>query len=191
MDPVLLFSRALANTATIVEAVAPDRLTVPTPCPEWSARDVLNHVVAGLHYSAAVVDGRPVDGSPYTAPEVVGDDPVAAYAGAAKVAVDAFSAPGGLERSCTTPLGEMPGARWIWFPTFDVYVHGWDLARAWGVTSTFPDEITAPVLAFLRPRFDMPQRPVDQIGVPHDVPADAPLMDQLVAYLGRDPGWRA
>jgi uncharacterized protein (TIGR03086 family) len=190
MEPVHLLSRVLAHTASIVEEATPERLAAPTPCAGWTAADVLNHLVAGLHDTATIADGRPIDRSPYGAPAgVIGDDPQRAYAEAAKTALDAFAAPGALERVGPTPAGELPGSVWIAFPTFDTYVHGWDLARAWGVDVAFPDELTAPVLAFLRPRFD-PPRGTEVLGEPLAVPADAPLLHQLVAYLGRDPHWR-
>jgi uncharacterized protein (TIGR03086 family) len=191
MEPVNLLSRVLAHTGTIIEKANPERLAAATPCALWSAGDVLNHLVAGLRDSATIADGQPIGRSPYDAPEgVIGDDPQRAYAEAAKVALDAFAAPGALERVGATPAGELPGSVWIGFPTFDTYVHGWDLARAWGVEAEFPDELTAPVLSFLRPRFD-PPRSTEVVGAPFAVPADAPLLDQLVAYLGRDPHWRA
>jgi uncharacterized protein (TIGR03086 family) len=191
MEPVDLLSRALAHTATIVDAANPERLAAPTPCAGWTAADVLNHLVAGLHDAASVAGGQPAERAPYDAPGgIIGDDPQGAYGAAAKVVVDAFAAPGILDRVVATPAGELPNAAWIGFPTFDAYVHGWDLARAWGVEAEFPEELTAPVLAFLRPRFD-PPRGTGVLGTPVEVDGDAPLLDQLVGYLGRDPRWTA
>jgi uncharacterized protein (TIGR03086 family) len=189
MDPVLLLSRVVTNTATIVSTVKPDQLDLPTPCTEWSVRDLLNHVVAGHHWSAAVVNGTTPGTGGGEPPDLIGDDPAAAYAASSRVLLDAFSAPGALERTCATPTGDMPGAAWINFPTFDTYVHGWDLARATGAGAVFPDEVTGPVLGFVRAAFVMPEWPVAVLGEPIAGHDSSPPMAQLVAYLGRRPGW--
>jgi uncharacterized protein (TIGR03086 family) len=190
MDPVRLLSRALANTAQIVDALEPDQLGCPTPCSEWTVRDVLNHVVVGHHFSAAVVNGTEPPYAQMDLPDLVGDDPRGPYRAGAQVLLDAFSAPGALERRCATPAGEMPGAAWINFAIFDTYVHGWDLARAAGIDAAFPDEVTEPILGFVRVAFVMPDWPVHVMREPLDGYAGAAPMDQLVAYLGRVHDWK-
>jgi uncharacterized protein (TIGR03086 family) len=189
MDPVQLLSRVVANTATVVDTLEPDQLDLPTPCTEWSVRDLLNHLVGGHHWSAAVVSGTTPGAGGGESTDLVGDDPAAAYAGSSRVLLDAFSTPGALERTCATPAGDMPGARWINFPLFDTYVHGWDLTRATGAGAVFPDELTEPVLGFVRAAFVMPEWPAAVLDEPIGGHDSSPLMDQLVAYLGRPPGW--
>jgi uncharacterized protein (TIGR03086 family) len=191
MDPVQLLSRVLANTATVVDGLEPAHLDRPTPCTEWTVRDTLNHLVVGLHYSAAVIDGTTPDADRSELPDVIGDDPRGAYERAAKAVVEAFSAPGALDRTCATPGGEMPGSMWINFPTFDVYVHGWDIARATGVDASFPEELTGPLLAFARSAFTEPDWPEQVLHRPVAVSGAAPAIDQLVAHLGRRPDWTA
>jgi uncharacterized protein (TIGR03086 family) len=72
----------------------------------------------------------------------------------------------------------------------DVLVHGWDLATAIGVPAALPDDAATDALAFvqqmLRPemRKDAPDA---AFGPEVVVPADAPITDRLVAFLGRHP----
>jgi uncharacterized protein (TIGR03086 family) len=191
MDPVLLLRRAVHHTGAIVDAIDPAQLGAPTPCAGWTARDVVNHMVQGLTFSAAALEDGALSRAGGDGPDLLGDDPAGAYRAAGDAAVAAFARPGSLEKVCATPAGELPGTVWINFPTFDVYTHGWDLTRATGVDAPFPDEITAPILGFALDAFPPPDRRADVLGAPQDVPDGAPLIDQLVAFLGRPPDWKA
>jgi uncharacterized protein (TIGR03086 family) len=70
----------------------------------------------------------------------------------------------------------------------ELVVHGWDLAKAVGVVPLWPDD----VLAFLHgAAAGMAQQARDMgiFGPEVPVPADAPVLDRIVAITGRDPGW--
>ena len=53
--------RALAVTVRIVGAVRGDQLDLPTPCADWTLRQLLGHMI-GQHYGfAAAARGEPSD----------------------------------------------------------------------------------------------------------------------------------
>jgi uncharacterized protein (TIGR03086 family) len=68
-------------------------------------------------------------------------------------------------------------------------VHAWDIARTIGADSTIEDELAEAALALARDwKFERPNVAFD-VEVP--APADATAGDRLVAFLGREPQWRA
>jgi uncharacterized protein (TIGR03086 family) len=175
-------AQVLDDAGALVTAVDGEQWTGPTPCTDWTVRQLVNHLVGGNVMFAAIVDGLPVDRSPT---DHLGDDPVAAYRAAAGAVVAAFARPGALEQVVTLPFGTVPGMVALHLRITEVLVHGWDLARAIGGTTAFPDDIVAQELAFTRGA--LADLPPDRspFAAPRPVADDAPLIDQLAACLGR------
>jgi uncharacterized protein (TIGR03086 family) len=172
-------AQVLDDAVPLVAAVDGEQWAGPTPCTDWTVRQLVNHLVGGNIMFAAIVDGLPVDRS---STDHLGDDPVAAYLGAA---VAAFGRPGALEQVVTVPFGTVPGVVALHLRITEVLVHGWDLARAIGGMPAFPDDLVAQELAFSRAALDglPPER--SPFAAPQPVADDAPLIDQLAACLGR------
>jgi uncharacterized protein (TIGR03086 family) len=119
----------------------------------------------------------------------LGSDPAAAYREAGDAVLAAFAQPGVMERVFVAPVGAAPGAVMLHLRITETLVHGWDLAQAIGSTHSFPDDIAEQELEFSSgsmapdvPRTGHPFGPVQQL------PADAPAIDRLAAFLGR-PAW--
>lgn len=47
MNAVDLDRRAAIVTAALVDATPPDQFAAPTPCTDWTVRDLLTHLIAG------------------------------------------------------------------------------------------------------------------------------------------------
>ena len=75
------------------------------------------------------------------------------------------------------------------FYTADVFMHSWDLARAGGRTPQLDEDFAAQMLQGMRP-IEAMLRESGQYGPAVAVPVDAPAVDQLMGFVGRDPGWR-
>jgi uncharacterized protein (TIGR03086 family) len=175
-------AQVLDDVEPLVATVDGERWAGPTPCTEWSIRQLVNHLVGGNLMFAAIVDGLPVDRS---STDHLGADPVAAYRSAADAVVAAFSRPGALAQVVTVPFGTVPGMVALHLRITEVLVHGWDLARAIGGSTGFPDDIVAQELAFTRTALaDVPPGR-SPFAPPRPVADDAALIDQLAACLGR------
>jgi uncharacterized protein (TIGR03086 family) len=75
----------------------------------------------------------------------------------------------------------------------EIVLHGWDLARASGRPfQQDPGSLQACLasLSFMYPPEHLERRK-GIFGPPVAVPEGAPLVDRVVAFSGRDPGWTA
>src|ERR1700689_941933 len=79
-DPRELHQQAMAQTGSIVAAVEPGQLTLPTPCPEYDVRALLSHMVGGLNRIAVVGEGGDAMAVAPRADGVPDDGWLAAYA---------------------------------------------------------------------------------------------------------------
>jgi uncharacterized protein (TIGR03086 family) len=111
-----------------------------------------------------------------------------------------------LERPTSLPWGEFSGAEVLAVYTNEVTVHTWDLARALGAEPEWDPAAVAVSLAAIRSQLPVADRTgmwaavraglppsypwEDPFGPAVPVAADADPIDQLVAWNGRDPGWR-
>jgi len=201
MDILDLDRRALAAAGDQVARVSAGQLGDPTPCLHWTLRDLLAHMVAHNHGFAAAARGETVPAAVWDGGQV-GDDPYPAYLESARLASDAFAAPGALDRQIELPgLGAFPLRIAIGFHFVDYLIHGWDVARAIGAASgpgSGPDggadsELTATALKFASRWPDSPpaRGPGSPFGPKVEVPAGAPPFDRLLGLLGRPPDWTA
>jgi uncharacterized protein (TIGR03086 family) len=176
------YDRLAADFAATVEAVPPDRWASPSPCEEWTARDLVAHVVESHGLFEGFV-GRELGEVPSA-----DDDPAAAF-GAARRTVSAHlhdpdAAAASFEGSV---FGHMTFAEAIdRFIAFDLLVHRWDLAQAAGLDVTLPADEVARARAAAEEMGDALRGP-GAFGPEVEAPEGAGEQDRLVAFLGRNP----
>lgn len=158
----------------------------PAPVEGWSARDVVRHLVT---WFPSFLEGGA--GIRLAAGPDVDDDPVAAW----QVHSDAVQAllddPATAGRMLSNPhTGDVPlDVAVDRFYIGDVFLHTWDLARATGQDETLDAVRCADMLAGMEPMDEL-LRTSGHYGPRVPVPADAPVQDRLLAFIGRDPSWR-
>jgi uncharacterized protein (TIGR03086 family) len=179
--------QAYDSTAAVLAAVSRDQLDLPTPCASWTVRDLVNHLVGGTTYFAVTAETG-------VAPEVGDDDHTAgdfaaAFEAGARRAVDAFAAEGVMEKMLKLPFGEFPGAVFVWIASNDVFVHGWDLAKATGQSTDLAPALAPQLLEAAQVIPDEFRGPdgVAPFGPVVEAPASASPADRLAAFMGRTP----
>lgn len=191
MDIRDLDRRAGAVLGDVVGQVRPEQLWFPTPCPDWTVRGLLRHIVSlNEGFAAAAVDGSaPIQ--TWTGGRL-GDHPAGAYRRSNANLARAFAS-GALDQLMEVrDLGTF--TRWtaLTFHQLDCVVHAWDLARAIGSPYDPPPDMVEMALKLARriPDTDAsrgPGAPFERsVKVPDD---DAPALDILLGFLGRNPGW--
>ena len=162
-----------------VRAVTPGKWEAQSPCEQWTARDVVAHVVAGHRRVIAGVRG----GEPK--PLGADDDPKQAWEEASR-AVDEIT--GDLEALATEidgPIGKMPAGQIIGrFVTMDLLVHTWDLARAVGADERLDEDSVRQAYEALKP-MDAMIRQQGVFGPKLQPPAGADLQTEFLYFLGR------
>ncbi|MEU4310957.1 TIGR03086 family metal-binding protein [Nocardia sp. NPDC024068] len=189
-DPLADLERASRAVVDLITAVRPDQWAAPTPCTEWSVRDLVDHLVGSNLMFLAIFGERPM---PERGTDILGDDPLAAYTASASALEAAFARPGILEETYQGPLGEATGVDRLQFRVTDLLAHGWDLSRALGVPDRLPEDLAEAALAFSRTQLpDGSSRP-GRFAAAQPVPAGATAVERLVAFLGRpvSPPWTA
>jgi uncharacterized protein (TIGR03086 family) len=200
VDPRAILDRAIATGGSVVARVRPDQLTDPTPCAEMDVRTMLRHLVGVLDRVAALGQGEdPFEIAETDAPDHGWPE---AWASSAHRAVEAWRSDATLERPMALPWIQGSGADILASYFSELTVHTWDLATA---TGQQPDWDETVVAAALDARHFLPAENrvalfeqistamgLEQVAMPFaeavPVPDDAPAINRLVAWSGRDPG---
>ena len=190
-DPRPDFFATARTACDVVAAVSPAQLQDPTPCTEYDVRALLGHVVAVLRRVTSVAAGIPATGPAPLVTDVADDGWGAAARAALGELETAWSDPAVLGREMRLPFGTVPGAAALAMYTGEVSTHTWDLAVATGQSPAWDDGILTGALAAVRSKLPAERGPGIPFAAPVAVPDDAPAIDRLVAWQGRDPRWRA
>ena len=180
-----LYRRAMAAAQRTIDGVHVDRWHASTPCTEWDARQVANHIIGENLWAAELFQGKTMEqvGKALDG-DLTGDDPAAAYRRSVQVAQDAIEAPGAMESICHLSFGDYSGADYAAQLFMDALIHGWDIASGTGQSTRLDPELVAacqPIAEELTRRF----RQAGVFGEHLPVNADADPQTRLLALLGR------
>lgn len=179
-----LFRRSAQSWADRLLALPPDvDWGAPTPCADWSVRDLVNHVAGEGLWAVPLLAGRTIEevGDRFDG-DLLGEDPVASALEAVAGAVAADSDLPTVHLS----YGEEDTGEYLHQLAADHLVHGWDLAVATGGDTSLDPDLVAEVGAWFVEREEL-YRSVGVIGPRADGGGD-PQAD-LLAGFGRDPSW--
>jgi uncharacterized protein (TIGR03086 family) len=188
MDSVALMKRVVAQTGAVVDGVAADQLGAPTPCAEWSVRDVINHITGGATMFAEGVDQGSVPDDrlgQLLAGDNLGDDYKGAFHVAADRAVSSFDQPGALDKMVKLPFGEMPAGVALNIAVFDVATHNCDIAKATG-QKLEDAELLQAALEMGKQMIGPDFRSSGLFDAEKQCGADASAEERLLAFAGRD-----
>jgi uncharacterized protein (TIGR03086 family) len=180
--------------ADLVTRVDDGELASPTPCPAYAVGDLIEHVgTMALAFTAAANKER----SPYVEMQPAGDASRLADDWRARIPADlaalarAWRQPGAWAGMTRIAGMDSPAGMTGLVVADELAVHGWDLARATRQPYDCDPAVLDAALSFLG-QFaspDAPAGPQVPFGPSLARPADAPLLDRVVALAGRDPGW--
>jgi uncharacterized protein (TIGR03086 family) len=174
--------RASDAVAGLISNIRSDQWSAPTPCTDWTVRQVVSHLIGMNRVFAALLAGQPPP--PRPSADHTEADPAGAYRDSAAALLAAFGQPGVLERTYQGPLGTATGAERLKMRLYDLLAHGWDLAQATEQPADLPDDLAAQSLAFARTQLTEQARP-GRFGPAQISAAQAPAIERLVAFLGR------
>lgn len=182
-----LHERAFAEFGRRVHAVGPDQWSAPTPCTDWTVRDIVNHLTSEQLWVPPLLGGATVEqiGSRFDG-DVLGADPVSAWDSAATASRAALAEPGALDRTVHLSYGDRPAEYYVREMRSDLLIHAWDLARALGADESLDPELVGSVLTAAEP-YAGELAASGLFAPPVPVPADADPQTRLIALFGRTP----
>jgi uncharacterized protein (TIGR03086 family) len=170
--------RACDEFGRVAAAVREDRWTAPTPCAEWDARAVVEHVI-GFHEFLLL---RPL-GVRAQRPRT---GPAERWEATSRALFRALADEGVLDRATDLPGGGQSSPRTMLAAlTTDVLVHTWDLAVATGVEARLDRALCVIALG----QRDPAAAPTSMYAAPVAVPDSTEPCTRLLAASGRDPMW--
>ncbi|MFI6129639.1 TIGR03086 family metal-binding protein [Micromonospora sp. NPDC051141] len=179
-----LLALAEPGTVAVVRGISDDHLDRPTPCRDYTVRDLLNHLFDVVVNFEALARREEADWSVRTDHLTSGWRD--RFPKEAARLVETWSDPAVLE-GVSAGMG-VPQKTIGSMALIDLTVHGWDLARATDQEFTVDPSVVTALHEFLDERGDMGQ----QMGVfAAPVPTDAApgTLDALLGRTGRDPAW--
>lgn len=131
MDVNTLYHRTVEFWADRVNAVKEDQWDDPTPCRDWTVRDLVNHVTGEDLWTAPLMEGSTIEevGSKFDG-DVLGDDACATSISAAMAAVPATAAKLAAGGTVHLSYGDEQASEYALQLAADHLIHGWDLASA-------------------------------------------------------------
>ncbi len=203
-DPRPLFVAAVDIASPIIAGVRTDQFDLASPCHDYNVKGLLDHLVFVLHRVTAI--GR---GQEAFAPGSLGDPSIehldyeADWLVAADGVDDVWSDDALLSSTVVLPWATMTGAEMLAMYVSEITTHTWDIARATGQHPKWDDGVCRLSLDTMHRDLPMADRtpmweafrataPANlQFDAPFAnavaVASDAPLIDQLVAWTGRQP----
>ena len=183
MEPTEQLGYVLPTLSALVDRIDPMQLNDPTPCDRFTLHDVLDHMITLGGTFAYWFRGE--EAPEAAAPPVYGWVPAAEFRAVMDDLLDSVKSPGAMERTIATPMGEMAGDTFARLVAFDGLVHGWDIARAAGLSYELPPAVVAAVDAFARQAITDDLRDGDTFKAEVAPRSDAPAIERVAAFSGR------
>jgi uncharacterized protein (TIGR03086 family) len=192
--PMVELGPAAQRMAALIEGVPDELLGGPTPCPEYTLGDLVDHVRG---FTLAFTAAARKDTGGMTSGRASGD---ASRLGAdwriqiprdLAALADAWRDPPAWSGMTMAGGIDLPGELAGIIALDELVVHGWDVARASGQDFEADRESLEAVHGFVEQFSGAGQEAAREgmFGPEVPVPDDAPLLDRIIGLTGRDPGW--
>jgi uncharacterized protein (TIGR03086 family) len=186
MDEIELLEGIVTKTGELIAGVDEGNRDRPSPCAEFDAKGMVDHLIGWLQMFEASSHGRRFEGdaSAYRA----GDDPAGEYRALASSLVEGWRKDG-FDREVPM-LGEKPSPATMVFnmTVMEEITHGWDLARATGQPIPYTEEEASEALGRAQQTLPPQYRGEGMaFGDIVEVSDDAPAIDRLAGFMGRSP----
>ena len=191
MDTASLIQTAAPALKTVAASVESSQLAGPTPCDDFSVKELSNHIAGFWGMTAMAARKQTMEGGDPGA-DIVGDSPASVIPGMVDGGVAAWQEDGATDGKTQFGPGEYDAAMAAQITLFEEVVHGWDLAAATGQTFDVSSEVGDAVLEIAQMLCNDEQRGEGKpFRTEVSVANSAPSLDKALGLTGRDPNWSA
>ena len=174
------YTRIAGQFTDRVRQVPSEKWNDDSPCPGWTARDVVGHLVEWIPAFFGA------NGVAFGVVPSVDVDPVAAWIAVDEALSAALEDPTQATRTIENPFGPQSLAETIdMIVVGDVFIHTWDIARAAGLDESLDADQVQRMLDSMGSMPDEVLRSGGMFGPRIDVPEDADDQTKLLAFVGR------
>jgi uncharacterized protein (TIGR03086 family) len=187
VDANTLYQGTVDSWTSRVGAIRDDDWGEPTPCTDWTVRDLVNHLAYEDLWTPETMHGRTIEevGDRFEG-DLLGDQPVATSLAAAAAALRAVEETLPADGLVYLSYGEERAEEYVRQLAADHLVHSWDMAVATGGDPHLDRALVAEVAGWYADREDIYR----QMGA---VQARTGSWDdpqaQLLSAFGRNPEW--
>jgi uncharacterized protein (TIGR03086 family) len=186
MDEMALLTDVLGKTADVVAGVSESDWDKPTPCSDYTVKDLVAHMVGWSSSFVAAAQGVTPEGDPTT--YVAGPGSAMEFRTAVETITAGWSANGADRQVSLIGAGPMPGQMVLDMTMMEYLAHGWDLAKATGQPMPYTDEEAQEILDLAKKNLPEQYRGEGKpFGTIVDVPVSAPPLDRFAGFMGRMP----
>ncbi|WP_329372390.1 TIGR03086 family metal-binding protein [Streptomyces sp. NBC_01483] len=189
-----LLAQSIDLALDVVSDVSVDQYQDPTPCSEFTVRDLVNHIGMMLLLTRDAGTRAAPDPSLLTADPMpfLAGHPESDWAGLvaekADPAVSAWSTPAAWEGEASVGGPPMAATALGGILIAEFAIHAWDVAVATGQSINIPASLAT--TAFDTYSREAPRmRGLDLLGDEAPQETNAPLFDRALGLTGRDPRW--
>ena len=182
-DELASAEAALRALQHVLHPISRDEWSKSTPCSEYDVVQLTDHLLNSITLVGEEARAQ--------FPQRDSDDSVERLVvGAARPALDAWHRRG-LDGAVTVGAGEIPAKFAASILSIEFLVHGWDYAAATGHPINVAEPLAGYVLGLANIVITPQGRATVGFADPVAVNEDAPALDRLIAFTGRDPAARA
>lgn len=183
MDATAAMQQSDELLSGLIAGLTPEHREMRTPCDEWNVHELVDHICSGTHMIAGGLAG---EAPPEEMPNFMANGPAAAWRDAAAHLSEAVT-PDVLHSLHEMPFGHVPGEAAVSVIVADQVTHAWDLAKATGLPFTPSQELAQFALSTWQPFVPAGDRTGYAFKPAINIGDDAPVVDRLVSYTGRQP----
>ena len=178
-DELASAEAALGALQHVLHPISRDELSKSTPCSEYDVMQLTDHLMNSITLLGGAAGAEP--------PERNSEDSVERQiVAAARPALDAWHRRG-LTDTVTIGTNEIPATFAVSILSVEFLVHGWDYATATTHPIDVAESLADYVLGLAHKVITPEGRATVGFDDPVAVPDDAPALDRLIAFTGRDP----
>ena len=181
-----LYEGVVQNMLPVLDGIRDDQLTASTPCSEWNVQNLVIHNIKVTGFAQGIIRGN----NSVNAMDVSGPLPSEgaqdAFVAGTNGVLDLLKNSSDLGEVIETPFGSMPIANFIMFPTLDILIHKWDLAKGTGQNTDIDAGLAEAVYGVLQTAAES-GRQFGIFAAEVEVPMSASIQNKLLAISGRKP----
>ena len=181
-----LYEGAVQQMLPTLAGVRADQLSSTTPCSEWTVQNLITHNIKVSDFVLGTIQGNNT-----TNPWEVGDPLPSqgardAFAAGTTRVLDLLKSISDLNQIVETTLGPTSIANFIMFPTLDIVIHKWDLAKGTGQDTSLDAGLSEACIGVMQMGAET-WRQAGFFGPEVTLPITASIQDKSLGVSGRQP----